>query len=416
MISRFFYVFKLLGPGILFASTAIGVSHLVQSTRAGAQFGFALIGFVLMANIFKYPFFEFGSRYASAKGESLIKAYKKQGKWVLFLYFLITLGSMFTVVAAVSFVCSGLISELFDSQMSVIKISAVLFVVCIAILISGKYSLLENFVKIISIILLLSTLLAFFFALENGPVESISGFIPKDIWGEKTSILFIIALMGWMPTAVDLSTWNSIWTVERIKSSKVKPTAKEILLDFNIGYIFTILLSICFITLGAYLIYGTGERMPDSSSKFATQLISLYTQTLGDWSYWIIAICAFSVMFSTTLAVFDGYARSMEETSELLFNIKNSYKIYLLWLFITGIGGYIIIYFFQNNFKRLIDLATTISFLIAPFCAILNHKIIHSEEIPISFRPPFWLTFLSYLGIGFLICFSSIFIYYSYYL
>ena len=50
--------FKTLGPGILFATTAIGVSHLVQSTRAGAEYGFALIGFVLMANILKYPFFE----------------------------------------------------------------------------------------------------------------------------------------------------------------------------------------------------------------------------------------------------------------------------------------------------------------------------------------------------------------------
>ena len=49
--------FKTLGPGILFATTAIGVSHLVQSTRAGAEYGFALIGFVLMANILKYPFF-----------------------------------------------------------------------------------------------------------------------------------------------------------------------------------------------------------------------------------------------------------------------------------------------------------------------------------------------------------------------
>ena len=34
---------KTLGPGILFASTAIGVSHLVQSTKAGALFGFGLI-------------------------------------------------------------------------------------------------------------------------------------------------------------------------------------------------------------------------------------------------------------------------------------------------------------------------------------------------------------------------------------
>ena len=51
---------KTLGPGILFASTAIGVSHLVQSTRAGAEFGFGLVLVVILANLFKYPFFEFG--------------------------------------------------------------------------------------------------------------------------------------------------------------------------------------------------------------------------------------------------------------------------------------------------------------------------------------------------------------------
>ena len=32
---------KSLGPGLLFAGAAIGVSHLVQSTRAGADFGFS---------------------------------------------------------------------------------------------------------------------------------------------------------------------------------------------------------------------------------------------------------------------------------------------------------------------------------------------------------------------------------------
>ena len=56
---------KIFGPGILFASTAIGVSHLVQSTKAGALFGFGLIWAIIAANILKYPFFEFGSRSES---------------------------------------------------------------------------------------------------------------------------------------------------------------------------------------------------------------------------------------------------------------------------------------------------------------------------------------------------------------
>ena len=78
-----------IGPGLLFASTSIGVSHLVQSTRAGAEFGFALVGIIIAVNVFKFPFFEFGSRYAAAQGESLIDGYKRLGKVPLWLYFLV---------------------------------------------------------------------------------------------------------------------------------------------------------------------------------------------------------------------------------------------------------------------------------------------------------------------------------------
>ena len=61
---------KSLGPGLLWAATAIGVSHLVQSTRAGAAYGFALVWVVVAANLLKYPLFEAGPRYAVATGKS----------------------------------------------------------------------------------------------------------------------------------------------------------------------------------------------------------------------------------------------------------------------------------------------------------------------------------------------------------
>ena len=95
---------KVLGPGILFASTCIGVSHLVQSTRAGAEYGFLLLGAVILANIFKYPFFEFAVRYTSATGVSVIDGYAKKGKWILIAYFLLSIPSMVIVTAAVTFV------------------------------------------------------------------------------------------------------------------------------------------------------------------------------------------------------------------------------------------------------------------------------------------------------------------------
>ena len=71
---------KKLGPGLLFAGAAIGVSHLVQSTRAGADFEFGLIWALVLIHLVKYPFFQFGPRYATATGESLLDGYKKLGK------------------------------------------------------------------------------------------------------------------------------------------------------------------------------------------------------------------------------------------------------------------------------------------------------------------------------------------------
>mgnify|MGYP000122802347 CR=1 FL=1 len=47
---------KALGPGILMASAAVGGSHIVSSTQAGAIYGWQLALLIILINIFKYPF------------------------------------------------------------------------------------------------------------------------------------------------------------------------------------------------------------------------------------------------------------------------------------------------------------------------------------------------------------------------
>ena len=60
------------GPGVLMASAAIGGSHLVASTQAGALYGWQLAIMIILANLFKYPFYRFGTEYAYSTGESLV--------------------------------------------------------------------------------------------------------------------------------------------------------------------------------------------------------------------------------------------------------------------------------------------------------------------------------------------------------
>ena len=401
---------KTLGPGILFASTAIGVSHLVQSTRAGAAFGFALVPFVLAANVFKYPFFEFGSRYANATGESIIDGYKRLGNWMLWLYFLITIASMFFVSAAVGAVTSGFMQNLFGVTEHTLLVTIFLFVGCALILILGKYSILDSLVKVVGSILLLSTILAFVLALMQGP--EVKTVVEGPLVWTDANVPFIIALMGWMPTAVDLSAWNSLWTVERMRQTGYRPTLKETLLDFNFGYIISGLLSLCFLTLGAYMLFGTGRELPEGSGAFANQIVGMFTKFIGDWSYLIIAAAAFSIMFGTCIAVFDGYGRSLSRTWALLRSenvgngVESNAKIYMGGILVVVLGSFFIVYFLIGQLKLLVDVATTISFIIAPLIAIVNYRLVTGDLVPKSYHPRFWLKLISWLGIVFLTGFA----------
>jgi len=402
---------KTLGPGILFASTAIGVSHLMQSTRAGANYGFALVGFIIAANLFKFPFFEFGSRYANATGKSLIDGYYKMGKSIIWLYFLIVIGSMFFVTSAVAFVTTAFFENLFNihfNTMPYLSSGILLFTITILLAI-GKFKILDSFIKIVGITLLITTVFAFILVLFKGPINPNVNFLDFSKIN-YSSLPFIIALMGWMPTAVDLSTWNSLWTEEKIKISDFKPTLKETLFEFNLGYWVSAILSICFVTLGAFLVYGSGSNMPTSKVLFASKIISLYTQSIGNWSYYIISISAFSIMLGTSIGVLDGYARSISRTTSLIFEKKETKKNYIFWLLITAIGGFLVIFFFIKNLKELVDLATTISFLIAPFIAVINLKLVTGKDLQENEKPKKPMLVLSYFGIVFLTGFSLYFL------
>ena len=222
--------------------------------------------------------------------------------------------------------------------------------------------------------------------------------------------------MGWMPTAIDLSSWNSLWTVEKIKSSNYHPSLKETLFEFNFGYIISALLSICFLSMGAFLLFGTDNNISKESHLFANQVINLYTNIFGQWSYIIIASSTFSIMFGTCIAVFDGYGRALKRTLELLFpNLTRNYKLYNLNIIILIVGSFLIIWKYEStgDFGVLVNFATAISFIVAPIIAIFNYVIVKSHlEKP--FQPSSWLEYLSILGIIFLILFSILFLFQKY--
>jgi Mn2+/Fe2+ NRAMP family transporter len=403
--------FKILGPGLLYAGAAVGVSHLVQSTRAGAEFGYGLVWAIVLANFLKYPFFEAGPRYAAVTGKSLLHGYKALGNWVLGLFIVITISTMFIIQSAVTVVTAGLVSEITGLVLSPWIISSGLLFICLLILLIGNYSFLDKAMKLIIVVLTMTTIVALSFSFF-GSTEQYEMYLTTFSFSNSNNVLFLIALMGWMPAPLDISVWHSVWAVEKNKEVAEKISLKASLLDFKIGYFGTFILAIFFLGLGATTIYGTGIELESSGGGFAKQLIGIYTNTLGDWAYLLIALAAFTTMFSTTLTCLDAFPRVLSPATVMIRgnNQDEPNKWYKLWLSIVVLGTIIILSLFLTDMKAMVDFATKVAFITSPVIAILNYLVINGKTIPKQYRQSNFLKVISWIGMFYLVGFSMYFI------
>lgn len=308
---------------------------------------------------------------------------------------------MFTIQTAVTIVTAGLATSLFGDFVSIEVWTIIILFICTVLLLIGKYKLLDNLMKIIIVILTISTLAAVIMAFTNNTHDiSFTQVLPQN----SIEIAFLIAFMGWMPAPLDISIWHSLWAIEKKKDlNEFNP--KSALFDFNIGYFSTIILGIGFVLLGTLIMFNSNETFSSSAGKFSIQLIDMYTTSLGNWAYLIIGVAAFTAMFSTTLTTLDASPRAMHKTTNLLFS-KNLNKGYLTWLIILVVGTISIYFLFLSEMGTLIKIATILSFLTAPFYAIANYSLISSKHTPKNWRPSKSMHVLSWLGIIFLIGFS----------
>ena len=361
---------KSLGPGLLYAGAAIGVSHLVQSTKAGATYGYILIIAIVLAHVFKYPFFALGPRYANKTGESLVAGYAKMGSWAVVLLLVLTLSTMFTVQAAVTIVTAGLLQHM-GVSLSAVVLSLLLLVICLLILRIGNYSILDNLMKVIMIILSVSTLAAFAlsFTVERGVIPSAQTIFTLT---KEEDLGFLLAFVGWMPAPLDIAIWHSIWTLAKGKS------ADNGEFDFRVGFYGTAILGIFFLVLGANTMYGSGEALESSAGGFAAQLITSFTSCLGTWSYWFITIAAFTTMFSTTLTCFDAMPRVMNKISEEL-KLPKAISSVLIWQILLFLGALSILFFLVSSMRQMVTFATIVSFLTAPILAWLSYRLVLSQ-------------------------------------
>ncbi len=403
-------LWKALGPGILVACAAVGGSHLVWSTRAGAEFGWSLLWLVLLANLLKFPFFLYGQRYTAATGESLLAGYLRNGAVYVWIFLAINVLTGMINIAGVGMLSGALLAG-YGIALSVPHLTVLLIGVCVALLLLGHYKLLDGMAKVIISFLAISTVLAVVLAVSNRPGVAADFVAPSPY--TLASFAFLISLLGWMPAPIDLSAWSSLWMFSREKQTGHFATVKESAIDFYIGYGAATVLAVLFVALGALVMFGTGERFSASGIGFSQQLVSLYTASIGDWSRWLILTAAFITMFSTTLTCLDGYPRSLAACCSLLAKLepKRFERIHLAWIVISAIGASIIVLLLVQNLLQMLAFAAVVSFLTSPVLAYINLKVMCGSNVPEDHRPGKALLALSWAGITFFVLMSLGYLY-----
>ena len=294
-----------LGPGILMATAAIGGSHLVASTQAGAIFGWQLFWLILVVNVLKYPFFRFGMEYTLATKNSLVEGYKSKGPFYFYSFIVLNVVAAIVNTAGVLLLTASLLHYALPITIEITLLCWILLGVCLTILLLGHFKALDNVAKGIMGLLTLATLIALAIAFSNGPMA------PADYVGpspyELAMLSFMVALMGWMPAPIEISALSSLWLKE--KQTQQTISKREGLFDFNVGYWLTAGLALVFFSLGVLVQYGQSSNIELGGVAFAKQLIDMYALTIGEWARPLVSAIAFLCMFGTTLTVLDGYAR-----------------------------------------------------------------------------------------------------------
>ncbi|MCC5855304.1 MAG: divalent metal cation transporter [Idiomarina sp.] len=366
---------RALGPGLLMATAAIGGSHLVASTQAGALFGWQLLWVILLVNVLKYPFFRFAVSYTLSQEQSLIEGYRQEGRGYFGVFIVLAIVAAVVNTAGVLLLTATLLqyflSWVLPTPPSVVWLSALLLVICWSLLILGRYRLLDWTAKVFMLLLTIASVAALVVAWQQGAAVPADYQSPSP-WAMAT-FGFLIAMMGWMPAPIEISVINSLWLRSK---HRLAPSTKPFgVFDFNVGYWTTAGLALVFLALGALIQHGSTTEIALAGGPFAQQLVSMYAVTIGEWSRWLVAAIAFICMFGTTLTVLDGYSRVLTECWELQKPSKHKQRRLNTLLLLQGLSGLAVILFFAGALGPMLTFAMALAFVTTPVFAWLNFSL-----------------------------------------
>ncbi len=313
-----------IGPGIIISGSIVGSGELIVTTRLGAEAGFALLWLILFSCVIKvFLQIELG-RYVVSSGHTVLEAFDRvpgpglrigQGR----LNWLNLLWLVMTVCAALQ-VGGILLGLALVFEMPVLGLGGIpsgvwslgFALLSIALLVSGRYRLVENTTIAMVCLFTLSTLVAAAVVQTtpaaitgNDLVQGLTPSIPPD------GLLTAFAVLGITGVGANELVMYPYWCLEKGYARHVGPADDSpqwreralgwigiMQLDAWVACLVYTVGTVAFYLLGATVLHRRGLKVDDDALH--TSLSQIYTtglgDTLGPWTY---AAGALAVLFST---------------------------------------------------------------------------------------------------------------------
>ena len=467
------------GPGLMLMMTGIGTSHLVTAPVAGGRFGYALLWCLPIAYIFKYYGFEMAIRFTHATGRSILDAYATAWKKLPVWYVLITtviqsaVGQAGRLIAAAAVVFYffrlylGLDIPGVDDDRELAVYALILGIMSVAIILRGRYAVVELATKIAAGILIVCTFAVYF--VQPAPVSEFVHFFKLDM--PEGSWLIIASFLGLLPTGIDVSLQASEWgKAKRVGMGRLRERMERTglaskfdtfssskqdlaidqkllpvhaqeycrrwfkigLLDFRFGHVISFILAAIFILLAAVWLYPSEVR----GNAVMGDIARMFTESVGPHLMVIFLAGALAATFSTAFNYFDGWPRVIGACSRNLFRSTASlprtsreelsaeqrktwyseYNIYRASMFFSLITSVAIIAGMPRP-VYLVLVASALAFFVAPVIYFLNlyycltvirkdDKVFYPSGFAIVFS---WLSLAVFTGLSVILILQRLF-------
>ena len=284
-----------IGPGLVIAATGLGAGDLIAASVAGARFGTTILWAAIIGAIMKYAMNEGLTRWQLATGSTLLEGWVQRLPKIISLYFFVYLIVWSFIVAGALIAGTGLAAHALYPGLSVELWGILHSLLALALVIIGRYSLLERLMKFFMGLMLL-VVITCAVLVAPGLSGILTGlFVPSIPDG---SVLFIFGVIGGVGGSVTLLCYG-YWIRERdwTRHEDLPRTR----FDLGVAYVLTGLFGIAIIIVAAGV-----EPEVITGPEMALGIASRLEEVVGPFGKWCFLIGFWSAVFSSMLGVWQG--------------------------------------------------------------------------------------------------------------